>query len=486
MRILAAAAALAVACAFPAGDEVTSLPGWSGPLPSRIFSGFLDGGSDVQDGISYSMQMWYMLILAENVTDPRTAPLVLWSNGGPGASSAYGLFTELGPFTLSSKSLETNPPTLFRNPYAWTGLASVLILNGPAPVGYSYCTPAGPAGNFTSCGSWNDTRTAVHNAAFVASFFKAFPEFAATPFYLTGESYAGVYLTTLTELLLDAKTTPNLRGLALGDACMGTDVLCGPSKTGPWLHLLFIAGQGCVSLSTFNAILEQCPFSLLRDGPITDGSIACQQAVALADVECPSNAYYSYNYLDQCPPDPFDAAPSRGLVGPPAPAEPSGYPCGGDGALKTWITLPATKAALHVAPDAQYESADNGNGFVYNVTFASALPLIRRLQTGVDGVRVLVYNGETDPSVSSVRSQAWTFGLGFPVKEAWRPWTFGAGSSTVAGQVVQWEGNVAHATIRGSGHMVPGMSRKRQSAQPCILGDSYAWCWEGAGSSARE
>ena len=26
----------------------------------------------------------------------------------------------------------------------------------------------------------------------------------------------------------------------------------------------------------------------------------------------------------------------------------------------------------------------------------------------------------------------------------------------VAGQIVQWEGNISHATVRGSGHMVPG------------------------------
>ena len=143
-------------------DEIKSLPGWSGPLPSRMFSGHIDGGSDVQDGVAYTMKMWYMYVECE-CADPSTAPTLLWSNGGPGASSAYGLFTELGPFTLSDQSMKTSPPTLFRNPYSWSRLANVLILNGPAPVGYSYCLPAGPAGNGRSCGSWNDTRTNEHN-----------------------------------------------------------------------------------------------------------------------------------------------------------------------------------------------------------------------------------------------------------------------------------------------------------------------------------
>ena len=85
-------------------------------------------------------------------------------------------------------------------------------------------------------------------------------------------------------------------------------------------------------------------------------------------------------------------------------------------------------------------SFDNGAGFVYNLTWLSNLPLMRRLQSNEDGrgISVLVYNGETDPSISSVKSQNWTFSLGFPLKEAWRPWTFGRdanSSQIVAGQV---------------------------------------------------
>ena len=163
-------------------------------------------------------------------------------NGGPGASSAFGLFTELGPLQITGASLATNPPTLYKNPYAWTRLANVLILNGPAPVGYSFCTPAGPAGDGESCGSWNDTRTAIFNFNFINGFFAAFPEFAAAPFYIAGESYAGVYVGQLTQMLLDAKTPLNLKGIALGDVCMGTDVLCGQASnewSGPWFGAQF-------------------------------------------------------------------------------------------------------------------------------------------------------------------------------------------------------------------------------------------------------
>ncbi len=33
------------------------------------------------------------------------------------------------------------------------------------------------------------------------------------------------------------------------------------------------------------------------------------------------------------------------------------------------------------------------------------MPLLKRLQTQADGVRVLIYNGDTDPGISSFKTQ---------------------------------------------------------------------------------
>merc|ERR1719329_2037348 len=74
-------------------DEIASLPGAGGPLTSRHFSGFLDGGGD-GDRLHY----W----LVESEQDPGRDPLALWLNGGPGASSLMGSFTEFGPYVISA------------------------------------------------------------------------------------------------------------------------------------------------------------------------------------------------------------------------------------------------------------------------------------------------------------------------------------------------------------------------------------------------
>jgi len=38
-------------------------------------------------------------------------------------------------------------------------------------------------------------------------------------------------------------------------------------------------------------------------------------------------------------------------------------------------------------------------------------------------MRVLVYNGDTDPCLNSFSAEDWTSGLGFKETEEWRPWT---------------------------------------------------------------
>jgi len=89
----------------------------------------------------------------------------------------------MGPFFLSNESLATHDynntgiPSLFRNPYNWNSHANILIINSPVPVGYSYCTPQGPAGHANSCGAWNDSRTAWSNANYLENWWKVFDDF---------------------------------------------------------------------------------------------------------------------------------------------------------------------------------------------------------------------------------------------------------------------------------------------------------------------
>ena len=79
MQSLLVAATLIVATvAAPAGDLVTSLPGY-GPPPTSWYSGYLD--------IDGGKHMHYIFITSPS---PSTTPITAWHNGGPGCSSLEG------------------------------------------------------------------------------------------------------------------------------------------------------------------------------------------------------------------------------------------------------------------------------------------------------------------------------------------------------------------------------------------------------------
>ena len=88
--------------AAPESDEVTSLPGWPGELPSKIYSGFVSAGVDTQDGVTYNMHEQYFFVESEN--DPKNDPVIVWTNGGPGCSGMLGFLLELGPFHFEAEN----------------------------------------------------------------------------------------------------------------------------------------------------------------------------------------------------------------------------------------------------------------------------------------------------------------------------------------------------------------------------------------------
>jgi cathepsin A (carboxypeptidase C) len=177
-------------------DEIKSLPGWEGALPSRHWSGYLEvpGAKGGVDGVG---SKFYHYWFVESEGNPKTDPVALWLNGGPGSSSLIGFLTENGPFETNDASLTENTtvtPKLFHRETGWQKAASYIYLESPAGVGFSYC-------DYENCTN-SDTSTAIDNHRVLKKFFAGFPEFAKNDFFITGESYAGVYCPTLAEQIM--------------------------------------------------------------------------------------------------------------------------------------------------------------------------------------------------------------------------------------------------------------------------------------------
>lgn len=86
---------------------------------------------DVFQAHNYSIDNFFWFF--ESRTDPANAPLSVWMNGGPGASSMEGLFRENGPCTVN---LDSNSTTL--NPWSWNNEVNMLYIDQPIDVGFSY------------------------------------------------------------------------------------------------------------------------------------------------------------------------------------------------------------------------------------------------------------------------------------------------------------------------------------------------------------
>lgn len=74
------------------------------------------------------------------------------------------------------------------NPWAWTRIANVLIIEAPLGVGYSYCSRQTVG---KPCINTDQYTAKASRAALVDFFTNKYPEFANNDFFITGESYAG-------------------------------------------------------------------------------------------------------------------------------------------------------------------------------------------------------------------------------------------------------------------------------------------------------
>ncbi|ELU16203.1 hypothetical protein CAPTEDRAFT_104617, partial [Capitella teleta] len=176
----------------------------------KQYSGYLKASS------TKHLHYWFL----EAETDAKSAPLVLWMNGGPGCSSLDGLLSEHGPFFVRFCTINPEASFFFfiyrlkmmeklkKNPYSWNKIANMLYMEAPAGVGFSYADDA----NYTT----TDDETALHNHMSLRDFLLHYPEFSTNEFFITGESYGGIYVPTLAARIVDDKDF-NFKGFAVGN-----------------------------------------------------------------------------------------------------------------------------------------------------------------------------------------------------------------------------------------------------------------------------
>nr|CAB3459646.1 unnamed protein product [Digitaria exilis] len=279
LLLVVAAAYFAGSCcrAAPAGAQVTSLPGFSGgKLPSKHYAGYVT----VDEG--HGRRLFYYLVESER--DPAKDPLVLWLNGGPGCSSFDGFVYEHGPFNFESGGSAGSLPKLHLNPYSWSKVSSVIYLDSPAGVGLSYSKNV-------SDYETGDLKTAADSHTFLLKWFQLYPEFLKNPFYIAGESYAGVYVPTLSHEVVKGihegvKPAINFKGYMVGNG------VCDTAFDGNAL-VPFAHGMALISEEIYKEANTAC------QGNYWNGSSAdCEEA--LSKVDTAVEELNIYDILEPC------------------------------------------------------------------------------------------------------------------------------------------------------------------------------------------
>lgn len=420
-------------------DEIHHLPG-APPVPPgqnslgfRHFAGYIDVSPDGEP--KGSRQLFYWFVEAQK--NHSTAPLFLWTNGGPGCSGLAGFMTENGPFRPGF-----NGTSLVWNTYSWNKIVNMIFIEQPVGVGFS-------KGNLDYYG---DAQAADDNYKFLQGFFERYPHLTEHDFYLSSESYGGHYLPTLASLLVKRGGVRKFKGVFLGNPLTYMPYRDYGFYGTLWGHQLIpkyswddyvshdcqhvnspICGNILQKMYTIVSGLD--PYAL--DFPTCSGSQATGQHERLAILNMIARATGGKAQVYQ--------------------------PCSED-LSHQYLNQPEVKAAIH-AMDVDWEMCSNRVHYYYNTTdtLAPMMPYWTELIQSDWNLNLMIFSGDDDAICATLGSQQFVWDLGFtPTDRNWESWK-------VDGQIagfwtdfnVPSKGSFSFVTVHNAGHMVPSTQPKR-------------------------
>jgi cathepsin A (carboxypeptidase C) len=383
----------------------------------KQYSGYLDDEAN-------DKHLFYWFFESRN--DPKNDPVVLWLNGGPGCSSLTGLFLELGPSSIDKKL------KVVGNDFSWNNNASVIFLDQPVNVGYSY-----------SGSSVSNTIAAGKDVyALLTLFFHQFPEYAKQDFHIAGESYAGHYIPVFaSEILAHKNRNINLKSLLIGNGL--TDGLTQyeyyrPMACGEGGYPAVLSESECQAMD--NA-LPRCQ-SLINNCYESGSVWSCVPA----SIYCNNAMIGPYQRTGQ---NVYDI---RGKC------EDSSNLCySGLGYISDYLNEQSVMDALGVEVSS-YESCnfDINRNFLFQGDWMQ--PFHRLVPNILKEIPVLIYAGDADYICNWLGNQAWTEALEWPGKKDFNDAKIKdlklAGADKEYGKV-KASGNFTFMQVYQAGHMVP-------------------------------
>jgi len=445
---------IALVCATTSKQNalITSLPGLS-TLPSfDMYAGYI-----TLQGTTKNIFYWFV----EAKTNPQGAPVLLWMQGGPGCSGlGDGFLLEHGPFQPNVTNYATQQVGLLDRFYSWNSEANIIYIEQPCGVGFSY-------GATDSDYKTDDNQTAIDNNLFLQGFFNVYSEYAQNEFWITGESYGGVYITTLANQILTnataASIAANLKrgGLMLGNPVTNCEI-DNPSYAGKG-KVLDLDTQ--VGMYYWHGMVSRRNYDTWN----SEGCNTADPPSVLACEQLYVTITRGIGKLDQ-PLQSMESHERR--VGGPRADDDNINPdmlyysyCTGNGTLdfntdinpgcfslpdqaSAYLNNPAVQSAIHAQPTHWKECG----GVDYDKTQGSVIPLLENFFAIAPNMRILYYAGDVDiATVPFAETQRCLETMSRPITQKWRPWTI---NLEVAGYVEVYD-TYTFATMKGAGHEAP-------------------------------
>uniref|UniRef100_A0AAR2K7F8 Carboxypeptidase n=1 Tax=Pygocentrus nattereri TaxID=42514 RepID=A0AAR2K7F8_PYGNA len=360
--------------------------------------------------------------------------------------------------------IQDDGSSLEYNPYSWNMIANMLYLESPAGVGFSYSDDK----KYTT----NDTEVSMNNYLALKEFFKAFPEYSKNEFYLTGESYGGIYIPTLAERVMEDSSI-NLQGIAVGNGLSSYELNDNSLVYFAYYHGLL--GESLwATLQQYCCKDGNCNF---YDNPDTNCSsslsevqnIVYNSGLNIYNLYAPcaggvgtsvengqlvirdlGNNFINHKWTTSWNQvmyfDLQDKTLTRLKMDP---------PCTNSTPSSLYLNNPYVKSALHISPDAlDWAICSMEVNLNYNRIYKDMKKQYLKL-LGALKYRVLVYNGDVDMACNFLGDEWFVDSLQQKVEVKRRSWLYFNGQNQQVGGFVKEFTNLAFLTIKGSGHMVP-------------------------------
>ncbi|SCU90659.1 LADA_0F05622g1_1 [Lachancea dasiensis] len=395
-------------------------PGKLGIDVVKQYSGYLD----YQD----SKHFFYWAFESRN--DPENDPVILWLNGGPGCSSFTGLLFELGPSSINSK-LEP-----VHNPYSWNNNATVIFLDQPIGVGFSY---------------GDDSITSTEAAAkdvfiFLELFFEKFPQLRANDFHIAGESYAGHYIPAIAHQVAVAHEhdkTFNLTSIMIGNGITNSLVQYDyyePMACGKGGYEPVITEEDCAKM---RKSMPRC--SALAEACSSSGSLF---PCIAAGVYCENMAMNAYEKTGL---NVYD-------IRAPCETEKSAFCYRGIGYIEDYLNQPSVQAA--VGSDVSHFTGCNDKVFLsFQLSGDEVRPFQQYVAELINrDIPVLIYAGDKDYICNWLGNLAWTEELEWKHKDQFSSLPLKSWNSKETGEPmgqVKSFGSFTYLRVFDAGHMVP-------------------------------